>query len=150
MTKTLWAVIVGFVLIPFGIGCVVGVCVLPRAMDRYHQKPALALKTLPPSTIQVGPYQWTVRFVKTGDEFGEIIYRPLELRIGEDLPPDQVKETMLHEIFHATMFVGGGGTSGPVMHGETMTDDQFIEQSAPTMLQVFRDNPDLVKWLAAR
>lgn len=149
MTKRLIALVSVLVMIPFGVGNLTGFFVVPRIM-RHYRKPAPTLKDKPPSTIKAGPFTWNVRFVKTGDAFGEIVYRPLELRIAPDLPPDQLKETMLHELLHASMFVGGGGTSGPVIHGEEMTDDQFIEAAAPTMLQIFRDNPELVAWLARK
>lgn len=103
----------------------------------------------PPSVILVGPYHWTIRYVKFGPfDFGRDYPKQLEIQLDPTLPRDQLVETLLHEIAHTCLFVGGGGTAS--MSGDPKTDDEFIEDMVPTMMQVLRDNPELVRWLEQR
>lgn len=103
----------------------------------------------PPSVVKVGPYHWTLTYAKLEPgTFGEDWPMLLEIRLNPKLPPDQLKETLLHELFHASIFIGSGGVMpGSLEAMDPKIDDVFIEQTAPTLLQVLRDNPELVKWL---
>lgn len=104
-----------------------------------------APKDAPPERIKVGPYHWTVKYNRLMPMiYGNSDLPTLTIRLDPYLPPDQLKETLLHEIFHACMFVGTGGQS---TEGLPYMDDQLIEATVPTLLQVMRDNPELVKWL---
>lgn len=101
----------------------------------------------PPSVIVVGPYHWRVRYVDfRGDYYGRSSYSELEIYIDPSLPLDQLKETVLHEVMHACLFVGNSGSSP----GRLISDDGFIESSVPTLLGVMEQNPELVHWLTQK
>ncbi len=104
----------------------------------------LTLKRMPPDTIIIGPFHWNVRYLKSMPmRYGMEVPESLQLQIDPGLPPDQTKETLVHEILHACIFVGNRGSKPSMIE----TDDEYIEASAPTFMQVLRDNPELVKWL---
>ena len=99
----------------------------------------------PPSVIKVGPYHWHVRYVDFGaGEYARSYPKRLEIQLDPSLPVDQLKETVIHELLHTCLFIGNRGVSG----GDDMgLDDQYIEATSATLLQVLRDNPELVAWL---
>lgn len=177
MTKRLIALVSVLVMIPFGVGNLTGFFVLPGIVRHYRRpvtveekpipeivpapgfpaerfdedKPKYfpAPKDAPPSPIAIGPYRWTIRYVKLSPGGFAVSYpKRLEIDLDVTLPRDQMAETLLHEIYHGTLFIGGGGAVS--MQDEPQSSDTFIEQSAPTMVQVFRDNPELVAWLARK
>lgn len=129
----------------------ISVTELPAPTGMFHETPMVyvaAPTDHPPAVIAIGPYHWTVRYTKFGPgEFARSYPKKLEIDIDASLPHDQLEETLLHEIMHGCEFIGNGGT---VVEEERLTDDQFIEQTAPMLLQVFRDNPELVAWLARK
>lgn len=118
---------------------------IPEGFD--DEKPPVYVEAPPnhpPAIIKAGPYHWRVRYVKFGSgEFARTYYKTLEIQLDPTLPVDQLKETLIHELIHSCIFVGNRGTS----RGDMTDDDQYIEATAPTLLQIFRDNPELIVWL---
>lgn len=99
----------------------------------------------PPSVVKVGPYHWHVRYVEFGaGEYARSYPKKLEIQLDPTLPVDQLKETVIHELLHTCLFVGNRGVSGG---DDLVLDDQYIEATSATLLQIFRDNPELVAWL---
>lgn len=127
-----------------------GVVIAGSYAVQHFEQPApaaLALIDQPPDQILIGPFRWNVRYVKLMPEhYGMEIPAKLELQIDPGLAPDQTRETLAHEVLHACIFVGNRGTKPSIM----ATDDEFIEASAPTLMQVMHDNPALVAYLARR
>lgn len=115
----------------------------PDPTYEYAAAPANA----PPSVIVVGAFHWRVRYVDFQEDFfGRTSPSHLEIDIDPSLPLDQLKETVLHEVMHACLFVGNSGSSP----GKLVDDDAYIESSAPTLLEVLEQNPQLVAWLTQK
>lgn len=63
-----------------------------------------------PIKVKIGNISWTIDFVSPKDnqllngEFGVTIFKSATIYIDKDLKPDVMKETLLHELFHAIMW----------------------------------------------
>lgn len=61
------------------------------------------------------------------------------IAIREGLSEDQTSDTLLHEVLHAVFLATG-------LNGEDR-EEELIERLTPMLLQVIRDNPDLIQTL---
>ena len=66
------------------------------------------------------------------------------IAIRPDLGPDQMRDSLLHEVLHWCVVV-----SGVQRVGEEWRDAEegFVSAISPTLLGVLRDNPELVEYL---
>ena len=96
-----------------------------------------------PKTVRVGPHVYSVlrqRASQMGDLLGECDTNLLQIRVRQRLPRSKAQETLTHELLHAC--------THPSLNGnEHLSDEQFVEGVAPVLLQVIRDNPDLLDYL---
>ncbi len=67
------------------------------------------------------------------------------VRVQSKISESNLREILLHEVVHAAFYVCGLWNE-PV-HRHDDVEEAFIMRTAPVMLQVFRDNPDFVKYL---
>lgn len=107
----------------------------------------------PPKVIHVGPIRYAVVFaehaiavVERGD--ADRLYahhdpRKQQITVDPDQGPDQLADSLLHEVLHACVAVTG--------IDETLGDkEETVVRSLSTcLLDVIRRNPRLVEWLAA-
>ena len=63
------------------------------------------------------------------------------IRVRSDLPPQELANTLLHEVLHAAHFVGG------MQGGEKEEEDTVIILSN-VLCQVWRDNPEFVAFMS--
>lgn len=96
-----------------------------------------------PKEVVIGPYSYDVTVDKGLDLLGEtqnhdstiVVRRP-----GQS--PDCERDTMLHEVLHATLFVSG--LSHPLEHDK---EEELVRTLTPWLLAVLRDNPALMAYL---
>ena len=102
---------------------------------------------LRPSIIKVGAFDIAVKswpIFNASDErsFGQFRPASLEIAICDFLPERRQAETMIHEILHAIWHVWALRQS---------SDEEVVVGSmAQGLAAVFRDNPDLLPWLASK
>lgn len=66
----------------------------------------------------------------------------LHIYLRKGLRISKAKEYLLHEILHACTY--------PALNGKTLEDEEFVDKTAPILLQVLQDNPELVAYLTQR
>jgi len=100
----------------------------------------------PPSSVQVGPYKYRVIVSKMAiikanadakdSRVGESDHSKQIITIDPKLGPDQLVETLLHEVLHAVNQVGG-----------RFLDEDDVLRLSPLLLDTLRRNPELVEYL---
>ena len=101
---------------------------------------------LPPS-VRIGPFDfrvdpWPPAEAAQREALGEIDRIGLVIRIRQDLPPQRQAETLLHEIVHGIWSVGSIDCLVPGEEG-------FVSAFSTFLMQVMRDNPQLLAWFVA-
>jgi len=97
------------------------------------------------SKIRIGPYDWKVTYFGKDEYmkrecFGRTDELAMELEICDAFTNQSTANTMLHEIFHALWFAHN-------MKSKEGEEETSVAALATGMTQVFKDNPDLIKWL---
>lgn len=97
-----------------------------------------------PTSIRVGPYD--VRIIKMAASVGahgEFDDTDMTIAVKDEYssPPYEV-DTWLHELLHAIWFTQN------IKDGDG--EERTVRQMATGLTQVFRDNPDLLRWLLGR
>lgn len=91
-----------------------------------------------PAQVKIGHFTWNVRGVDNFDTdgtWGECDHESLEIRIKKSLPEPHRVVTFVHELMHAML-----AHSGIMEH-----DEQHINALSVRLVEVLRDNPDVVK-----
>lgn len=100
----------------------------------------------PPGTIDVGPHRYRVvvdhdGLLDSDHKAGHCSASRLVIAVDADQEPSQMADTVVHEVVHALLAVSG-------------LDDDIEERVClalgPGLLGVLQDNPELVRWLAAK
>lgn len=95
-----------------------------------------------PKTIKVGPHTYSVlRKTKfqMPEQIGGCDFDALQLSIRQRIKKSVAQETLLHELIHAC--------TSPSFNEKTMTDEEFVTAVSPMLLQVLKENPELVEYL---
>lgn len=97
-----------------------------------------------PNKVRIGPIDFTVvEIERLRDDAGSksldgnISYARSEIRLGAELEWQAKRQTLWHEIIHGLM------TQGHIETGEA--EEQMVDVLAYGIVQVLRDNPELVK-----
>jgi len=104
------------------------------------------MNRMPPS-VKVGAHVYSVRVKPAAQmtrtdgraDTGYCRFDQLEILVKRGQRRSKAQEALLHEVEHACCY--------PDLIGKRMTDEQFIEHTAPALLQVLKDNPELVAYL---
>lgn len=110
-------------------------------------------KVVPPKKVQVGPYSYEVDIspeagarAKVEDQnahtVGNVQHSAQRINIDSEQGPDQLADTLLHEVLHA-VWSAAGVHVGPVAKFEELV----VASLTPTLLDTLRRNPDLVAYL---
>jgi hypothetical protein len=100
-----------------------------------------------PKTVKVGVHTYTIlRKTKaqmtvtdgTKDE-GRVDPNTLEIWIRKGLKRSKAREALWHEVKHTATY--------PEYWDVKLTDEAFIEGTAPRELQIMQDNPELLEYL---
>lgn len=105
-----------------------------------------------PLHIQIGPYQFTVKYVdkpadylKDGSEerilAGCVRFDQLTIYIEDNTAESITADTLLHEVNHIIWVVAGGWAY------EEADEERIISTLTTTQLDTFRRNPYLMKFL---
>lgn len=95
-----------------------------------------------PGSVRVGHYVWAVELVDAmpeGEHWGETDHEALVIRVRRDLPELHQTVTFLHEIMHAAL-----ANCGINDH-----DELHVNALSMRLVEVLRDNPDVVQALMA-
>ena len=88
-----------------------------------------------PTTVQIGPIQYSVQQWKLKNACGDTTYAKSRIRISNDLSEGVQAVTLWHEIVHGILF-GAGFYAG-------FHDEHTIDALAHGLVDVLRDNPEL-------
>ncbi len=93
-----------------------------------------------PAAVKIGPHTYTViRSYRKGAN-GYCDMDGLKLAVQPRLRRTKAQEVLLHEIMHAL-------THPTLCGGGQFTDEEFVTGVTPLLLQVLKDNPDLISYL---
>lgn len=97
-----------------------------------------------PKTVKVGPHVYSVLRKPAsalGEEnLGHCDSSALQIWIKERLRRSKAQEILLHELLHAIVLQALDTT-------KKHDDESYVVVTAPILLQVFHDNPELVEYL---
>ena len=101
------------------------------------------MKTVMPRKVKVGPHVYSI-LRKPASELqglGLCDFYSLQISVRRRLRKSKAQEILVHELLHAC--------THPSLNGENekFEDEQFVEATAPILLQTLQDNPDLVEYL---
>ena len=101
-----------------------------------------------PLTIKVGVHVYTVvlatkREMPKGDDDDHMLgwcdYNNNIIWVYKHQPVSKRKEVLLHEVLHACGY--------PALSHKQLDEEDFVDATAPVLLQVLQDNPELVDYL---
>lgn len=103
-----------------------------------------------PERIQVGPFAFTVtwaaldvakmRHDRADGRLAQTDTSNLKITIDADLPPGQVRDSVLHEALHAIVYTAGGWS-------KNLSEEDAISRFGSLLLDTLRRNPQLVAFL---
>lgn len=101
-----------------------------------------------PRLIKVGPFYYEVkrwkRMPADNSEAWGMCDRATNVILLSEVPgPQKQREVLLHEVLHAIY-----GTTG-LCSKDNVPEEMVVTDMSPALLQVLRDNPDLVDYLVA-
>lgn len=108
-----------------------------------------------PTTIRIGPFQYTVRWeavIYDCDDEGvedrtlptlsaRVEHVRLLIRIDKTMHVVVQRKSLLHEVIHACNWITG--------HQDAHNEEEWVRSLAFPLLDVLRDNPRLVAWLTS-
>lgn len=114
---------------------------------QFFERPA---KPSIPTTVKVGPYDWTIvpdhEMAQVDEVWGTTLIPSHQIRLDPQAPPARLRATLLHEVLHVVMNVSG--LSFRFNDKEDRVNEESVVREVSTLLyQVIRDNPDLVEYL---
>lgn len=109
-----------------------------------------------PDKVRVGPHRYRIRYdkdaidLKATEHNERRLYGLTEptaqvIHIDPTLAPDQLRDTVLHEVLHACLsLIGADEQLSP---GK---EERLVRALSPVLLQVLCDNPKLARFLTGR
>src|SRR5262245_23637476 len=99
-----------------------------------------------PTSIRIGYRDYRVEWMTNEHasllaRFAEIDHNTAVMRVQENLDSPKMVNSILHEILHGCWFISGLSQKKP-------KEEQVVSCVANQLTQVWRDNPDLVKWIS--
>ena len=104
--------------------------------------------TARPKAVRIGAFTWAIkdweaRAADNSRAWGMCDKATHTILISGGLKPQREAEVLLHEVFHAIYDVSGMGLM------DNMPEEPVVNMLGFHMLQVIRDNPHLMAYLAA-
>lgn len=106
-----------------------------------------------PSTVVIGPYVFAVEVdadahLRAEEEedtrlYGRSAYAKAVININPHISEQLRRVTLLHEVLHTINFAHALGS----MFEDERVEEWYISRLAPALLQVLRDNDDLLEML---
>jgi hypothetical protein len=100
-----------------------------------------------PDGVRIGPYDYAIREMDITEQFhtgamGHCAEDELEIAVAVTTAPTHQAETLLHEILHGIWGAYSLADEGPV------DEEQIVTVLTKGLLQVARDNPEVLGWIA--
>jgi hypothetical protein len=106
----------------------------------------MSYKKLRPKSIRVMGKVYQIKFIPTSpidhENLGQCDHRKMLITIEDDQVPVEELDTVIHEILHAIWYQMSIG-EGP------MEEEPLVRRMANGFIQVFLDNQNLLKYVAA-
>jgi hypothetical protein len=101
-----------------------------------------------PKTVKVGPHVYRIVKVSSSEmpeALGDSDFDLMRIRVLKNLRSSKGKEVLLHELLHCCTYPSftGAYETDPKLDAE-----EFVNAVAPALLQLLRDNPDMVAYLS--
>lgn len=93
-----------------------------------------------PKSILIGPHTFTIEWSDTIDDCGTMAGHDLAIQVSSKLPASLAKETLLHEILHAILYLNGNVE-------EPLDEERIVQGLGAGLLAVFSENPVVVDYL---
>jgi hypothetical protein len=95
-----------------------------------------------PKTVKVGPHVYSILRKSKAEmkDHGLCDWDQVQIKIQERLRKSKAQEVLLHEVLHACCYPNMADV-------QNKTDEEFVDTVSPLLLQVLRDNPELVEYL---
>lgn len=121
-----------------------------KAKGIWNHRPILnAPLDAPPRKIRVGPYVYRVRYTSARALDSQNAYALTDTTNAHEIwlnPKRDLRTDLMHELMHCAKDVGTGAsylsTGG--------SEEDIIHVTAPMMVSILRDNPQLTAWLISR
>jgi hypothetical protein len=99
------------------------------------------------ASVKVGGFQYKIVYIQNlrdddGKLDGRIHHGKTIIQVEDDLSPQAMPQTILHEVVHA-IHVQIGRT-------EQNKDESYVDALAHSIYQVMRDNPELVRMIVKK
>ncbi len=101
-----------------------------------------------PETVTIIGQPFAIKWVEEkgelsdGDNLGRTHVSKQRISITTDQGDDQMRDTMIHELLHASL-----GMLGVLSDREEQ--ERVVAALSPVVLNILRANPDVTKWLTA-
>lgn len=100
-----------------------------------------------PLVLRIGPFDYEVRWVDRPEatverRFGWCDNNDQVICVQLGLKCQKTADTLLHEIAHALVWNYGGA----IDESDHIKEEDFVGWIANGLIQVWRDNPDLLPW----
>jgi len=105
-----------------------------------------------PTKVKVGWKDIDIEYVKASfkkdntDCYGQYLNRENKIEIHEELNPDDLANTMLHEVMHAIVYHSSLNQPGGPLKDEE-SEEQTTNSLSNWLIGVFRDNPWFLDFL---
>ena len=96
-----------------------------------------------PDTIKVNGRNITIKYSKAEKlpgACGVFFSQKSRIELSKDQEPQELRDTLLHEILHAILHTQGREYGGEI-------EEIYVRALATGLLGVFQDNPELHQWL---
>lgn len=97
-----------------------------------------------PAELRIGPHTYRVRLSDKLEEYGHTDNRQSKIRLAGWQADGQLRDTLLHEALHAIVWCSGGSR---LLALSDEDEERMVRLISPWLLQLLRDNPDLVRYL---
>lgn len=99
-------------------------------------------RPVPPKTIRVGPFPFTVEFRHDHTNAGELDSNGQRIHVAHGMALQQEQDTVLHEVLHACAYLVGLSARWATEH-----EEEFIRCVTGPLLDVLKRNPKLTEYL---
>lgn len=95
-----------------------------------------------PESVVVGPYTYKVGIGQTYSQWGMVNHTEQKVLVDEAVTVERQRVTLMHELLHCCT---------ELMHiTDESSEEATVSALAPALVQVLRENPDLVAYLTSQ
>lgn len=98
-----------------------------------------------PQTIKIGYHQYRLELVPGLEDNGSAHLDTKLIQINASLPPSAIRDTLLHEVLH--VLLGDSALPACKTMEPELLEEHIVLLLSPSLLQFFRDNPQIRSYL---